>query len=272
MPSATTKNQAAAEDETKVPKWIESRVLPATDSHVKSLHLLKESGLRNSALLFTDTHAYVAEKGTLTGVKLYEVDYPGGLFINGTDCPHCGETIREPVRKVATVKGGSTNGRAKASRPKARPTNEDTPRTMRTIPAGKEVPVEDIEGIGSTYLKRLEAGGITTTDQLLAAEVDTVVRLCKAPEATVRKWYGMAELMRVKGIGKQFSELLVRSGVRSIRDLAQEKPAALAKKVNDTMESVDVTIQGAGVSDKRAANWIREAKKTKTKQVEAVVV
>lgn len=243
-----------------VPKWIEERVLPATEERVKSLHLLKEGGMRKSALLFTNDHAYVAEKATLRGVKLYEVEYPQGLLLNQTACPHCGKTIQEPVRKVATTDGGGNGRKKKKTTP--------TPRTQ-TIYAGEDIPVNEIEGIGTTYLDRLADVGIETTNALLASDLDTVVEVSKAPKATVEKWYGMAELMRVKGIGKQFAELLVRSGVTSIDELKEQKPKQLSELVNAKMESLDVTIQGAGVSQKRAGNWIKAARKMKTTEVEA---
>lgn len=246
----------------EVPKWIEERVLPATEERVKSLHLLKEGGLRKSALLFTNDHAYVAEKAALRGVKLYEIEYPQGLVINQTDCPHCGKTIQEPVRKVATAEGG--NGRKRQPRTPPKPKT-----TTKRIYAGEEIPVDEIEGIGSTYVDRLSDVGIDTTNDLLASDFETVVEASQAPSATVEKWYGMAELMRVKGIGKQFAELLVRSGVTSIDELKKQKPTELAERVNEKMDSVDTTIQGAGVSDKRAGNWIQAARKMKKTEVEA---
>lgn len=86
-----------------VPKWIEKKVVPTTQERVRSIHLLKEGGLRKSAILFTDAHAMVAERSAVTGVKVYDVAYPPGLLINGMECPHCGKVVREPVRKVATV-------------------------------------------------------------------------------------------------------------------------------------------------------------------------
>lgn len=246
----------------EVPKWIEERVLPATEERVKSLHLLKEGGMRKSALLFTNDHAYVAEKATLRGVKLYEVEYPQGLLLNQTACPHCGETIQEPVRKVATSDGGG-NGRKKQTKPTTH---------TRKIYGGEDIPVNEIEGIGTTYLDRLADVGIETTNGLLASDIDTVTKVSKAPKATVQKWYGMAELMRVKGIGKQFAELLVRSGVTSIDELKDQKPKQLSKLVNAKMESLDVTIQGAGVSEKRAGNWIKAARKMKKTEVEAPAI
>lgn len=91
---------------TEAPKWIYEEVIPAIGSRVRSLHLLKQKGGRRSVLLFSEEAAMVAEKGRLGGVKVYRVDYPKGLLLNESNCPHCGKMIQEPVGKVAHLASG----------------------------------------------------------------------------------------------------------------------------------------------------------------------
>lgn len=101
----------------EAPKWIYEEVIPAIGSRVRSLHLLKQTGGRRSVLLFSEEAAMVAEKGRLGGVKVYRVDYPKGLLLNESNCPHCHKMIQEPVGKVAhLVKGGK---KAPAPEPEA---------------------------------------------------------------------------------------------------------------------------------------------------------
>lgn len=90
----------------EAPKWIYEEVIPAIGSRVRSLHLLKQTGGRRSVLLFSEEAAMVAEKGRLGGVKVYRVDYPKGLLLNESNCPHCGKMIQEPVGKVAHLASG----------------------------------------------------------------------------------------------------------------------------------------------------------------------
>jgi hypothetical protein len=85
------------------PDWIYKDVVPAVGSRVRSMHLLKQSGPRRSVLLFTEEAALVAEKGPMSGVKVYRVEYPRGLMLNESECPHCHERIIEPVGKVARL-------------------------------------------------------------------------------------------------------------------------------------------------------------------------
>ena len=230
-------DQQNGNEEATVPSWIEKKVLTATQDRVKSLHLLKEKGMRKSALLFTDQRAFVADKGTFRGVKMYEVPYPEGLLINASLCPHCSKPIREPVRKVSAVKGGAT----------------------RTLYEAKPIPVEEIEGIGETIVGRLRKGGINTTGDLLAANPARIAKLSEQPMKNVTKWCSMAELMQVPGIGKQYAEALVRSGVRGIDDLKNRKAEAIAADVSRYLAGLDNKVLGQAVSEKRVATWQREA-------------
>ena len=105
----------AEEAHVEAPKWIYDEVVPAVGSRVRSLHLLKQTGARKSVLLFAEGAALVAEKGLLSGVKVYRVDYPRGLLLNESNCPHCGKMIQEPVGKVAHL---AKNGKGKKAAPK----------------------------------------------------------------------------------------------------------------------------------------------------------
>jgi hypothetical protein len=104
-PAAATNNTHANAPPAEAPKWIYEEVIPAIGSRVRSLHLLKQKGARRSVLLFSEEAAMVAEKGRFGGVKVYRVDYPRGLLLNESKCPHCSKMIQEPVGKVAHLVG-----------------------------------------------------------------------------------------------------------------------------------------------------------------------
>src|SRR5687767_12111985 len=104
----------------EAPKWIYEEVIPAIGTRVRSLHLLKQKGGRRSVLLFSEEAAMVAEKGRFGGVKVYRVDYPKGLLLNESDCPHCGKMIQEPVGKIAHL----AKDKGKASAPKEEETGK----------------------------------------------------------------------------------------------------------------------------------------------------
>lgn len=123
--------------------------------------------------------------------------------------------------------------------------------------------VEEIEGIGKGYGKRLRALQIASTQDLLAkcssesalADVGESMGL----EATVIKtWVCMADLMRVPEIDGQFAELLEWSGIHAVQQLAQQQADALAGHLEQTNTEQRRT---ENVPDATTlAQWIEAAK------------
>ena len=107
-------------------------------------------------------------------------------------------------------------------------------------------PIEAIEGIGPGFGGKLRADGIDTTEKLLeACSTDAgIAKVCACvdlDENTVRNWATMADLMRIKGLGGQWAELMWRSGISSVQDLASQEVAPLRlrfREVNDAEHRV----------------------------------
>jgi predicted flap endonuclease-1-like 5' DNA nuclease len=100
----------------------------------------------------------------------------------------------------------------------------------------RKTDVETIEGIGKGYGRRLKEGGIPTVEDLLeaAATDEGVARLCALTDeepSVVHAWAIMADLMRIRGLGGQWAELLWRAGVTSVQDLAGRDPAPLVERM-----------------------------------------
>lgn len=75
----------------------------------------------------------------------------------------------------------------------------------------------------------LEQAGITTIGALLAETSDErarrrLARALGVEEAVLTDWVNRADLMRIKGIGVQFANLLESAGVASCRELRQRNP------------------------------------------------
>jgi predicted flap endonuclease-1-like 5' DNA nuclease len=134
------------------------------------------------------------------------------------------------------------------------------PRRPHTDFPGDDHLVIDLEGIGPVYAKRLQKQGVYTTSRLAYEKPGNLAKRIKAPKKLVKNWRNMAELIKAKGIGKQYAEVLVRSGVKGIDDLKKRKPAKLAKDVNKFLRSVDSTVIGTAVHEGRAKQWIKAAK------------
>jgi predicted flap endonuclease-1-like 5' DNA nuclease len=96
--------------------------------------------------------------------------------------------------------------------------------------------LETIEGIGPIYAARLRAAGIGTVQALLRAGATPEGRKQLAQKTGigdeyVMDWVNRADLMRVRGVGEEYSDLLEKAGVDTVVELAQRNPANLHRKL-----------------------------------------
>ena len=123
--------------------------------------------------------------------------------------------------------------------------------------------IDEIEGIGPAYAEKLGAAGIDTTDVLLEkcstpAGRKAVAETTGMGESTILKWTNMADLMRISGIGPQYSELLKGTGVDTIKELRNRNADNLAeamKVLNDEKKLARTSPPAATVS-----KWVAAAK------------
>lgn len=124
-------------------------------------------------------------------------------------------------------------------------------------------PIAKIEGIGPAYAEKLAAVGITTTRGLLDRARDAKGRTALAAEtgleeARILKWANMADLMRVKGVGEEYSELLEAAGVDTVKELRTRNAANLAKAMADANLKKKLVRQLP--SETVVAKWVEDAK------------
>ncbi|HOV67961.1 MAG TPA: DUF4332 domain-containing protein, partial [Methanoregulaceae archaeon] len=98
--------------------------------------------------------------------------------------------------------------------------------------------VIEIEGIGPAYAGKLAEAGITTVEGLLERGATPKGRKAIAAatgisEGTILRWVNIADLFRVRGIGRQYSQLLEAAGVDTVVELSKRVPANLTRNMND---------------------------------------
>jgi predicted flap endonuclease-1-like 5' DNA nuclease len=123
--------------------------------------------------------------------------------------------------------------------------------------------VEKIEGIGPAYGKKLAQAGIRTTTQLLKAGADRKGRKALGDatgisDQLILKWTNMADLMRISGIGTQFSELLEAAGVDTVKELRNRNADNLAKKMAEVNAEKHLTRRTPPSS--LVERWVADAK------------
>jgi predicted flap endonuclease-1-like 5' DNA nuclease len=131
--------------------------------------------------------------------------------------------------------------------------------------AAHHMNIEDVEGIGPAYAERLAALGIATTDDLLAAGAKPYDREKIAEETgisstLIREWVDSVDLMRVPGVGPQYSDLLEAAGVGSPAELAQRNPTNLWTTVQEVIAARPGIVRRTP-SEAEIVGWIEAASK-----------
>jgi predicted flap endonuclease-1-like 5' DNA nuclease len=96
--------------------------------------------------------------------------------------------------------------------------------------------LEMIEGIGPVYAEKLRAAGISTVEALLRAGATPegrkeLAERTRIGDEYILDWVNRADLMRVRGVGEEYSDLLEKAGVDTVIELAQRNADNLYKKL-----------------------------------------
>ena len=96
----------------------------------------------------------------------------------------------------------------------------------------------DVEGIGPVYGEKLLAAGIKDTDALLEKCAKPAGRKALEEETGISgklilTWTNHCDLMRINGVGPQFSELLEAAGIYTLNKLKHRVPANLQAKLEE---------------------------------------
>lgn len=123
--------------------------------------------------------------------------------------------------------------------------------------------VEEIEGIGPTYAKKLKDARIKTTDELLGAGGTKQGRKelsekTGISETIILEWVNMADLFRIKGIGEEYSDLLKEAGVSTVVELARRNPENLHETLVGVNEAKKLVRRTPTLNQTK--DWIEQAK------------
>jgi predicted flap endonuclease-1-like 5' DNA nuclease len=121
----------------------------------------------------------------------------------------------------------------------------------------------DIEGIGSIYAGKLQRVGIRTTNRLLRVaahrrgrkDISTQTGIS---ETLILEWVNLADLMRIKGIGEEYSDLLEEAGVDTVKELRNRRPDNLYQAILEINASKQLVrrLPSRGAVE----SWIMQAK------------
>jgi predicted flap endonuclease-1-like 5' DNA nuclease len=128
-----------------------------------------------------------------------------------------------------------------------------------------EMRIEEVEGIGPTYGAKLEAAGVRNTEELLDRGAKPSGR--KALEeatgiahALILEWVNHVDLMRIDGVGSEYSDLLEAAGVDSPAELARRNAANLATTIDEVVAARPNIVRRAP-NEKELQDWIDQSQK-----------
>ena len=124
-------------------------------------------------------------------------------------------------------------------------------------------PLTDIDGIDGEAATILKSVGIRSTGRLLEAARTVRGRKMLAiktgfDEKQLLCWANVADRMRVRGIRKEYAELLQAAGVDTVKELKYRNPSNLAKAMADANRKRKMVTMLP--SAKVVGNWIKNAK------------
>lgn len=123
--------------------------------------------------------------------------------------------------------------------------------------------IDDIQGIGEAYRKRLNNHQIYTVSDLISAgsRVRSKVELESLLEVDrdrLSEWISHAELMTIKDIDGRSAEVLYNIGINNLKQLSAKSAEDLAKQYNAEIKKVGHSTLKP-ITAEKAAPWIKAA-------------
>lgn len=123
--------------------------------------------------------------------------------------------------------------------------------------------LEVIEGIGPIYANQLRAAGIRSIEALLEAGATPMGRAdleerSGIGHALILEWVNLADLMRIKGVGEEYSDLLEEAGVDTVKELRNRVPENLHEAILRTDETKELVRRLPTLGMVR--DWVQQAK------------
>ena len=122
--------------------------------------------------------------------------------------------------------------------------------------------IQEIEGIGTSRAAKLAVAGVKTTDDLLGLAGSARGRKRLAAETGVSptrllKWVNMADLMRISGVGEEYSELLEAANCNTVKQLCRRNPENLTRRMLEINE--EKKLVRVPPTQSQVEKWVQQA-------------
>lgn len=127
-----------------------------------------------------------------------------------------------------------------------------------------DYPIIKIEGVGEKYAKKLAGAGISTTLDLLRRartprDRRELADMTGISGKLILEWANLADLMRIRGVGEEWSDFLEEAGVDTVPELARRDPDKLFMALQEFDTSTSKIVRRKPSRD-QIASWIAQAR------------
>jgi predicted flap endonuclease-1-like 5' DNA nuclease len=122
--------------------------------------------------------------------------------------------------------------------------------------------IDEVEGIGVVYAGRLCDAGIATVEELLEKGASRAGRealsvVTGVDASHILDWVNRADLMRIHGVGSEYSDLLEAAGVDSVPELARRNSENLLEAIQATIDEKGLVRRPPSLNE--IESWIDQA-------------
>jgi len=139
---------------------------------------------------------------------------------------------------------------------------------LRSFGGGSEFrkEIEYVEGIGPAVGAQLRSVGVATALDLMVEGATRRGRKHLSDRSGIAQsqiltWVNHIDLYRLKGVAKEYADLLEQSGVDTVVELAQRNPNNLFKRMNEINEQKKLVRRTPHLSE--VQSWVEQAKSLK---------
>lgn len=123
--------------------------------------------------------------------------------------------------------------------------------------------LEVIEGIGPTFAEKLREAGFGSVEVLLEAGTTPegrkeIQNASGIGAEFILDWVNRADMMRIRGVGEEYSDLLEKGGVDTVVELAQRNPGNLYEKLMEV--NAEKRLVRRPPSRGMVEEWVKQAK------------
>jgi predicted flap endonuclease-1-like 5' DNA nuclease len=123
--------------------------------------------------------------------------------------------------------------------------------------------IDAIQGLSRAQARTLRRNRVRTTEALLRkaatkSERRSLAKETGLDESEILAWVNRADLMRIKGVGEEYADLLEVAGIDTVKELRRRNPRSLLRQLTELNEKKNLVRRLP--TESMVEGWVAEAK------------